>query len=213
MVSGAQHSPRAASRSAESFNDLISCPARLRNLLAGSWVTSDTDDAASLFRAWEESRRFIADAITGPGRILDYGCANGFLLRCVLEWSDHQLEPYGVDIESDLVQSARDLFPEYTERFVLASKDSDPRALYRLRFDHVYWAVGDNVDFREPQNVRWFEAILSLVARGGSLILGFYGGRGLNAQKVDALASVGVPIESIRVNASSPSLMLATVGV
>lgn len=44
---------------------------------------------------WEEGRRLIANAINNDGSILDIGCANGFLLRCLREWSSHKLDLEG----------------------------------------------------------------------------------------------------------------------
>src|SRR3989344_2587836 len=88
----------------KSFQDLVATESRLRELMEGSYVPSDpTDpdpwDKDEAFKTWEHGRRFISQTINNDGSLLDYGCANGFLLRCLQEWSSHQLNPYGTDID------------------------------------------------------------------------------------------------------------------
>ena len=47
---------------------------------------------------WEEARSHIADAIDRNGTFLDVGCASGFLMECIVRWSPHRVEPYGLEI-------------------------------------------------------------------------------------------------------------------
>ena len=65
---------------------------------------------------WEAARRPIVEAIDGPGTFLDVGCANGLLMESVVAWSDHEIEPYGVDFAPGLVDLARARLPRWADR-------------------------------------------------------------------------------------------------
>ena len=53
---------------------------------------------------WEAARRPIAEAVDHDGSFLDVGCANGYLLESIVRWSEHRLEPYGLDFSPRLVE-------------------------------------------------------------------------------------------------------------
>jgi len=170
-----------------SLDALMPTGAATRALLAGSCIETDLADPAVLFEAWRASREFIASAIHSPGTLLDYGCANGLLLRCLIEWSDHHLEPYGVEIDRARLAQTAELFPGLAARFTHPAD----WALGGLpdRFDHVYWAVGDNVDLARPDHRRWLDRVAGRVAPGGRLILGFYADRSSNEDRLRQLGS------------------------
>ena len=49
---------------------------------------------------WRAARDPILDAIESAGDLLDIGCANGYLLECLMEWGRErglELTPYGLD--------------------------------------------------------------------------------------------------------------------
>jgi SAM-dependent methyltransferase len=83
---------------------------------------------------WEIGRRPIASMIDAPGAFFDIGCANGYLLECLVRWADHEIEPYGLDIAPAVVALARRRLPEWRERFFVGNALTwEPPA----RFDFV----------------------------------------------------------------------------
>ena len=55
---------------------------------------------------WTAARKPVADCIDTSGTFLDIGCANGYLLECILKWtSERNLEviPFGIDISEKLI--------------------------------------------------------------------------------------------------------------
>src|SRR4051794_20732491 len=90
---------------------------------------------------WEAKRRFIAATIDHDGSVLDVGCANGFFLRSLQEWSGYSLVPYGIDIEEPLIVQAKNLFPEYKNNFCVL----DVRSIKNIgqcmpkRYDFIFW--------------------------------------------------------------------------
>lgn len=68
---------------------------------------------------WEYARSHIADAVHRDGAFLDVGCANGFLMECMAPWCAARgfaVEPYGLDISSDLAELARQRLPQWAHR-------------------------------------------------------------------------------------------------
>lgn len=86
---------------------------------------------------WTALRRPVADCITHDGTFLDIGCANGYLLECCMRWNAErsvEIEPYGLDLSSALVELARQRLPGFADHFFVGN------ALYwkpPLRFDFV----------------------------------------------------------------------------
>ncbi|MDP8904354.1 MAG: class I SAM-dependent methyltransferase [Chloroflexota bacterium] len=70
---------------------------------------------------WEYSRSHIAHAIDRDGSFLDVGCANGYLVECLVGWTRHRIEVFGLDIASELVALARSRLPEWNDRFFVAN--------------------------------------------------------------------------------------------
>src|SRR5271155_5656777 len=66
------------------------------------------------YERWEALPRPAANCIDRPGSFLDIGCANGYLLECLLRWSPHSIEPFGIDISEPLVNLARSRVPTAT---------------------------------------------------------------------------------------------------
>jgi hypothetical protein len=59
---------------------------------------------------WDVLRRPIAASMSHSGTWLDIGCANGYLIECVLRWTmerDLQIEPYGLDFSAKLIALAQ----------------------------------------------------------------------------------------------------------
>ncbi len=73
---------------------------------------------------WVACRRPIADCMTEPGAFLDIGCANGYLLECVLRWAGEravQIDPWGLDLSERLVKLARDELADHKEKLFVGN--------------------------------------------------------------------------------------------
>ena len=69
---------------------------------------------------WRKERGLILTAVDRDGDFLDIGCANGYLVECLCRWANEKgitLEPYGVDIGTDLIALARKRLPSYASHF------------------------------------------------------------------------------------------------
>lgn len=124
------------------------------------------------FEAWKEQRETAAKLIHKDGKILDFGCANGFLLACLREWSGKELECYGIDSDSVAIEHARELFPENAEEhFPFMTEEA--REKLPKKFETIYWNVWDNVNFTDERRIVQLKK-LEEHAKGGRIILGFY---------------------------------------
>src|SRR5205085_11646863 len=101
--------------------------------LAGGtrWAQSGKSGGEAM---WEEAGSDVADAIERAGTFLDVGCASGYLMECIVRWSRHRVEPYGLEIASELAALARRRLPQWADRIFVgnALTWTSPR-----RFDFV----------------------------------------------------------------------------
>jgi SAM-dependent methyltransferase len=110
-----------------------------------AYLRTDDPRAQSGFHGsaerWQAARHGVVEAIDGPGTFLDVGCANGLLIESVVAWSDHELEPYGVDFAAGLVDLARARLPQWADRIWVgdAATWTPP---FRFDFVHVRIEVG-----------------------------------------------------------------------
>jgi hypothetical protein len=142
-------------------------------LLSGSHFHSEPSPQA--FVLWERARRPMCSLIPGPGPFLDIGCANGFLLRCLLEWSPFHIVPFGIDVDPTLVKSARELLATSENVQIQDMGIGDPPLWFGRRFRTIYWNVGENLTFNHEQEVGIVVRLQrGLMKSGASLILGFY---------------------------------------
>jgi 2-polyprenyl-3-methyl-5-hydroxy-6-metoxy-1,4-benzoquinol methylase len=102
---------------------------------------------------------------------LDVGCANGLLLETLIGWACEEgfmIRPYGIDFVPELIELARQRFPDHRDSFEVANA--------------FYWSPGRQYDFVRtnleyvPQS-EWIPFVrrqYALVAAGGRLILCHY---------------------------------------
>ncbi|HZM46217.1 MAG TPA: class I SAM-dependent methyltransferase [Burkholderiales bacterium] len=122
---------------------------------------------------WRTERALVLDAVSGDGDFLDVGCANGYLLECLVQWGqarDVRLTPYGVDYGAQLIALAKQRLPQYAAHFWVANawEWTPPR-----RFRYVY-SLHDCVPAALlPEYIR--RLLTQYVEQGGTLIIGAYG--------------------------------------
>lgn len=147
--------------------------------LEASYLRSDDPIRQSGFgggpERWRAERRPILDAIDSDGDMLDIGCANGYLLECLVVWGlarGVKLVPHGIDVGAKLIAEAQRRLPEFAGNFQVANGwDWRPDR----RFRYVY-TLSDCVP---PEMLREYVARLleRVVEPGGRIIVGAYGSR------------------------------------
>jgi GrpB-like predicted nucleotidyltransferase (UPF0157 family)/SAM-dependent methyltransferase len=121
---------------------------------------------------WRHARGLIADAIERDGTFLDVGCASGYLMQTLTQWASEKgvkLEPYGLDISSELAELARARLPQWRERIFVGN------ALgwrLRRRFDFVRSGLEYVPPTRQRELIQ--HLLYHVVAPGGRLIIGTY---------------------------------------
>jgi len=144
---------------------------------------------------WRIEREPILDAISSDGDILDVGCANGYLLECLVKWAKKRkinLVPYGVDIGTRLIALAKKRMAEYARNFFVGNAWGwkPPR-----QFKYVY-ALYDCVPLQYL--AEYTSRLLSrAVEPRGRLIIGAYGSKSQNLAPFDVskfLLDAGFPV-------------------
>lgn len=189
---------------------------RLRKL-ARSYLASEDPRLQSGFgggtERWRAEREPILEGVDRNGDFLDLGCANGYLLECLLEWAAARrirLRPFGLDQSAELVARARKRLPAFAHHFFVGNSWSwrPPRS-----FDYVY-SLADAVPAAYlREHLRRLHS--SFVAPGGRLILGSYGSRSRQIPPIDvdgALADAGYPPEGSASAGAGPVVRFAWVG-
>ena len=147
-----------------------------RRYLDPSYLNADTPQGGSGFSGtleeWRDRRQQIVDAIDADGTFLDVGCANGFLMECVVEWCVEKgitIEPFGFDASPALVQRAQERLPQWADRiWVGDALHAEPRRT----FDVVHTLL----DFVRPAKHRdLIDNVLRFVRPGGRLVISQYG--------------------------------------
>jgi len=121
---------------------------------------------------WIACRKPVADCVDKSGSFLDIGCANGYLLECILKWTGERglnIIPYGIDLSEKLVTLAWQRLPEYATNIVVGN------GLYwksPVRFDFVRTELG-----YVPENFqeRYLKRIIDLyLSPRGKLLVAEY---------------------------------------
>ncbi len=134
-------------------------------------------------KRWQVERSPLLDAVTGDGDFLDLGCANGYLLECVVEWgAQHGIEltPYGLDLNPRIIQAALRRFPNFAHHFWIANawEWNPPR---RFRWIYAIWDLVQ-LDLL-PELAR--QLLCNAVTDDGALIFGTYGSRSSGRKPTD----------------------------
>ena len=139
--------------------------------LAGDNPRAQSGHSGDAIR-WEGARRLILDAVDRDGSFLDIGCANGHLMESLNTWAAEDgicLDPWGIDISSELVALARNRLPQWRDRiFVGNAMDWKPPR----RFLFARAGVGYVPSHRRPDFLR--HLLADVVEPGGRLIVGVF---------------------------------------
>ena len=92
---------------------------------------------------WFSLRKPVADCVDRSGSFLDIGCANGYLLECVMQWVGEKglsIVPYGLDLSQRLVELAKERLPQYKDNFFVGNAFTwlPPRRFDFVRTELVY---------------------------------------------------------------------------
>ena len=122
---------------------------------------------------WRTERELILDAVPDDGDFLDVGCANGYLLECLVQWGHERhvrLTPYGVDCGAQLIALAKQRLPQYVSHFWVANAwEWRPPRTFRYVYS-LYDCVPEEL---LPAYIR--RLMTRYVETGGTLIMGAYG--------------------------------------
>lgn len=135
---------------------------------------------------WRAEREPILDSIAADGKLLDIGCANGYLLECLVSWGQERgitLTPYGLDQGRSLIELARQRQPHISGHFFAGNAwDWEPP----MRFRYVYTLL----DQAPPDHLkRYLHRLLDdVVVPGGRLIAGDYGSKSRGVPPRDVAA-------------------------
>jgi len=132
---------------------------------------------------WRNEREPILSAVKRDGDFLDLGCANGFLLECLVAWAaarEIALIPHGVDIGPSLIALAKIRLLRFAQNFHIANAFAwNPPQRYRYVYTLVDCVPSD-------QFQAYVHGVLArCVAPGGRLIVGAYGSRSRNSPPVE----------------------------
>lgn len=171
----------------DTFQTLVRDKTSIRTILKRNCIFGE----AATYEWWKTHRAFIVHALHRSGSILDIGCANGFLLKSLMQWSSHTLVPYGLDALASCIREARELLPDYQDNFVchrIQEIETLSTTGLPAKFDIIYWHVWDNWYFRTEREWMILDEVWKLVDQGGRLILGFYdANRVKNQRKIEKL--------------------------
>ena len=124
---------------------------------------------------WIKCRKPIADCVKESGSFLDIGCANGYLLECIMKWTGERglnIVPFGLDLSEKLVGLAKDRLPKYSENFYTGNGWlwSSP-----IRFDYVRTELVYVPDCLQKQYIE--RIIDGYLVEGGKLLVTEYRSR------------------------------------
>jgi len=154
---------------------------------------------------WRAEREPILDAVDTDSDFLDVGCANGYLLECLVAWAGergYRLTPHGLDFGPRLIQMARERLPDSAPNFHVGNAwDWRPPRTYR----YVYTLL----DCVPEEYLREYcrRLLERMVEQGGKLIIGMYGSRSKHIPPIDLgerLAQLGFDVQGTSYGGTPP---------
>ena len=123
---------------------------------------------------WRTERELVLDAVPDDGDFLDVGCANGYLLECLVQWGHERhvrLTPYGVDCGAHLIALAQQRLPQYA----VALLGGECVGVDAPSYSSATSIACMIASLREllPAYIR--RLVTRYVEQGGTLIMGAYG--------------------------------------
>lgn len=118
----------------------------IESIIKENDVEIDCTDKSMQFQLWEGSRKYIAEIIDKDGAILDFGCANGFFLKCLQYWSSYKLDPWGIDINETKISKSKIFFPNKANQFfnIITLNKEEREILNNKKFEYIHWNIWDN---------------------------------------------------------------------
>ena len=147
------------------------------------------------FEEWMRLRLPNVGPVNAPGSYLDIGCANGYLLECLLAWAKLKgvaLVPYGLDYSTEMVKLTQQRLPDFASHIFHGNAFTWQPP---MRFDYVRTEV-----VYVPGNYRrkYIDRLLSeFLTENGKLLLSDYRGGSSDLRTgwlVDDLTAWGYPI-------------------
>ena len=121
---------------------------------------------------WVACRKPIADCIEKSGSFLDIGCANGYLLECILKWTaarNINIIPYGLDLSEKLTELARQRLSQYKQNIFTGNGWTWKNP---VKFDYVRTEIGY---VPEKLQMQYIERIINTYLKhNGNLLLTEY---------------------------------------
>jgi hypothetical protein len=154
---------------------------------------------------WRAEREPILQAVAADGDLLDIGCANGYLLECLVAWAAEQrrrLMPHGLDIGPRLIGLARQRWPGYAGHFHVGNA-WEWRPARRYRYVYSLWDCVPETHLAEYCR----RLVRHVVEPGGRLIVGMYGSRSRGIAPMDVggrLEGFGMRVAGTAVGGEPP---------
>lgn len=149
---------------------------------------------------WKTLRHPIADCIDHSGSFLDIGCANGYLLECLLQWVNECgliIDPYGLDLSEKLIALAKERLPHFAHHLYIGNAWhwTPPQTFDYVRTELVYVPSELHQQFVSLLLERYLNS-------HGHLLIAEYRGRQQTTPTVtidNYLASLGFSVKFIKV--------------
>jgi SAM-dependent methyltransferase len=116
-----------------SFDDVASSElpswfAEVKQVLETAYTTASTpwqqSGKSGTFEDWMRLRLPNLSPVSNSGTYLDIGCANGYLLECILIWAKLkgvEIVPYGLDYSAQLITLAQKRLLKYVNNFYVGN--------------------------------------------------------------------------------------------
>lgn len=145
---------------------------------------------------WRAVRIPVANMIDRDGSVLDIGCANGYLLECLQLWLGERrinIEPFGLDISSVLLDEAENRVPQGS--FYHAN-------VWGWKAPRKYDFVLTELEYVPEEGWRMYldGLIQEAVADDGRLIVSRYSSDASKRRSlVDDITSLGLNVERVEI--------------